>query len=155
MFWLGAQRSQSFNNGWQTLSTLELVKATPAIIAAYAVPGFANTYLTVEQAPQAIFQGASFDQLNITLTPDQQKNIESRAWVRVRSRALKVWKVRGGEKPGGCDFCTLLRRPPEAGSVYRTIGRSPAKKTQERFTVGHRGRAERCDRGRADQDRCA
>ena len=25
MFWLGAQRSQSFNNGWQTLSTLELV----------------------------------------------------------------------------------------------------------------------------------
>ncbi len=70
--------------------------AAPAVIAGCAVPGFANTYLTVEQAQQAIFPGASFDQLNITLTPDQQKNIESRSGVRVRSRALKVWKVSGG-----------------------------------------------------------
>jgi hypothetical protein len=68
----------------------------PAAISGSAVPGFANTYLTVEQAQQAIFPGASFTQLNITLTPDQQKNIESRAGVRVRSRDLKVWKVSGG-----------------------------------------------------------
>jgi hypothetical protein len=70
--------------------------AAPAAIAAGAVPGFANTYLTVEQARQAIFPGASFTQLNIALTADQQKSIESRSGVRVRSRDLKVWKVNGG-----------------------------------------------------------
>jgi hypothetical protein len=34
--------------------------------------------------------------LNIALTADQQKSIESRSGVRVRSRDLKVWKVNGG-----------------------------------------------------------
>jgi len=71
--------------------------SAPAAIASCAVPGFANTYLTVEQAQQTIFPGASFTSLNLVLTPDQQKNIESRSGVRVRSRDLKVWKVsRGG-----------------------------------------------------------
>jgi FMN-binding domain len=70
--------------------------AAPVAIAGSAVPGVANTYLTVQQAQQAIFPGASFTQLNITLTPDQQKNIESRSGVRVRSRDLKIWKVSGG-----------------------------------------------------------
>jgi len=97
--------------------------ATPAIIAACAVPGFANTYLTVEQAQQAIFPGGSFDQLNITLTPDQQKNIESRAGVRVRSRALKVWKVRGGgwfivdEVLGKHEYITYALGVNASGSV--------------------------------------
>jgi hypothetical protein len=70
--------------------------AAPAAIAGSAVPGVANTYLTVQQAQQAIFPGASFTQLNITLAPAQQKNIESRSGVRVRSRDLKIWKVSGG-----------------------------------------------------------
>jgi hypothetical protein len=68
----------------------------PAALAGAAVPGFANTYLTVEQAQQAIFPGASFAPLKIALTAEQQKNIESRSGVRVRSRELKVWKVSGG-----------------------------------------------------------
>ena len=68
----------------------------PAAIAGSAVPGFANTYLTVEQAQQAIFPGASFTQVNIALTADQQRNIESRSGVRLRTRDLKVWKVSGG-----------------------------------------------------------
>jgi hypothetical protein len=68
----------------------------PAALASAVVPGFANTYLTVEQAQQAIFPGSALTQLHITLTPDQQKNIESRSGVRVRSRDLKVWKVSGG-----------------------------------------------------------
>jgi hypothetical protein len=70
--------------------------AVPAALAGTAVPGFANTYLTLEQAQQAIFPGSSFSPLSITLTPDQQKNIEARSGVRVRSRDLKVWKVSGG-----------------------------------------------------------
>lgn len=68
----------------------------PAALASIAVPGFANTYLTVEQAQQAIFPGSAVTPFGITLTPDQQKNIESRSGVRVRSRDLKVWKVSGG-----------------------------------------------------------
>jgi hypothetical protein len=70
--------------------------AAPAALAGSAVPGIANTYLTVEQAQHTIFPGASFTKLDIVLTGDQQKNIESRSGVRVRSRNLKVWKVSGG-----------------------------------------------------------
>ncbi|HYZ73042.1 MAG TPA: FMN-binding protein [Chthoniobacterales bacterium] len=70
--------------------------AIPLTAASTAVPGFANTYLTVEQAQQTIFPGASFTPVPKTLTPDQQKTIESRARVGVRSRDLKVWKVSNG-----------------------------------------------------------
>jgi FMN-binding domain len=70
--------------------------AAPAALAGAAVPGFANTYLTVEQAQKGIFPGASFAPLKVTLTAEQQKTIESRSGVRVRSRELKVWKVSGG-----------------------------------------------------------
>lgn len=68
----------------------------PAAVAGTAVPGFANTYLTVEQAQQTMFPGATCAQVPIILTPDQQKSIESRARVGVRSRDLKVWKVSKG-----------------------------------------------------------
>jgi FMN-binding protein len=70
--------------------------AAPVTLAGAAVPGFANTYLTVEQAQQAIFPGASLTPSKITLTAEQQKNIESRSGVRVRARELQVWKVSGG-----------------------------------------------------------
>jgi FMN-binding domain len=70
--------------------------ALPATITASAVPGIANTYLTVEQAQRAIFPGASFAPVKISLTPQQQKSIEARSGVRVRALDLKVWKVSGG-----------------------------------------------------------
>jgi hypothetical protein len=68
----------------------------PVALAGATVPGFANTYLTVEQAQHPIFPGASFTPTKIALTTEQQKNIESRCVVRVRSRELQVWKVSGG-----------------------------------------------------------
>jgi Na+-translocating ferredoxin:NAD+ oxidoreductase RnfG subunit len=70
--------------------------AAPVALAGVAVPGVANTYLTIEQAQQAIFPEATFTPLKATLTAEQQKNIESRSGVRVRSRDLKVWKVSEG-----------------------------------------------------------
>jgi len=70
--------------------------AVPAVVTGSALPGVANTYLTVEQAQKTIFPGASFTQFPVTLTPDQQKKIESRSKVGVRSRDLKVWKVSNG-----------------------------------------------------------
>jgi hypothetical protein len=66
------------------------------VVTGSAIPGVANTYLTVEQAQKTIFPGASFTQFPVTLTPDQQKKIESRSKVGVRSRDLKVWKVSNG-----------------------------------------------------------
>jgi hypothetical protein len=70
--------------------------AIPTVATSSAVPGFANNYLTVEQAQQTIFPGASFTQVPVTLTSDQQKKIESRSKVGVRSRDLRVWKVSHG-----------------------------------------------------------
>ncbi len=70
--------------------------AIPTVVTSSAVPGFANSYLTVEQAQQTIFPGASFTQVPVTLTSDQQKKIESRSKVGVRSRDLRVWKVSKG-----------------------------------------------------------
>lgn len=70
--------------------------AVPATMAGSVIPGFANTYLSVEQAQQTIFPGASFTQFPVTLTSDQQKKIESLSRIGVRSRDLKVWKVSGG-----------------------------------------------------------
>jgi hypothetical protein len=68
----------------------------PATMAASAVPGVANTYLTVEQAQRTIFPGASLTPLEVRLTPEQQKRIESKCEVRVRSLDLKAWKVSSG-----------------------------------------------------------
>jgi Na+-translocating ferredoxin:NAD+ oxidoreductase RnfG subunit len=61
-----------------------------------AVAGVANTYLTLEQAQQTIFPQRSFSPTNITLSAEQQRTIESRSGVRVRSREIKAWKVSGG-----------------------------------------------------------
>jgi len=70
--------------------------ATPIALAGSVTPGLANTYLTVEQAQQTIFPGATLTPANLTLTPDQQKTIETRSQTRVRSHDLKAWKVSGG-----------------------------------------------------------
>jgi len=60
------------------------------------VPGVANTYLTIEQAQQSVFPQRTCSPSNVTLTADQQRTIESRSGVRVRSREIKAWKVGGG-----------------------------------------------------------
>jgi Na+-transporting NADH:ubiquinone oxidoreductase subunit NqrC len=68
----------------------------PAAAVTIAVPGHAVTYLTVEQAQQAIFPGAQLTPADVTLTDAQRKAIEKASGVRVRNREEKVWKVAGG-----------------------------------------------------------
>jgi FMN-binding domain len=70
--------------------------AAPVALAGSAVPGIANSYLTVEQAQQLMFPGSTCTKANIALTPQQQNNIESRSGVRVPTRDLAVWRVSGG-----------------------------------------------------------
>jgi Na+-translocating ferredoxin:NAD+ oxidoreductase RnfG subunit len=67
-----------------------------AALVGTAVAGVANTYLTLEQAQQAIFPQRSFSPTNITLSADQLRTIESRSGVRVRTKEFRAWKVSGG-----------------------------------------------------------
>jgi hypothetical protein len=69
---------------------------SPIAIVGPAVPGFATTYLTVEQAQEAIFPGAKMTSADVTLTDAQAEAIEKASGVRVRNREEKVWKVEGG-----------------------------------------------------------
>ena len=61
-----------------------------------AVPVHAVTYLTVEQAQEAIFSGKKLTSVDVTLTPEQRKAIAKASDVRVRILELKVWRVEGG-----------------------------------------------------------
>ena len=65
-------------------------------VAAVSTSVYATTYLTEEQAQQAIFPGGIFMQAFVTLRDDQAREIERRTDVNVRNRAVRVWKVAGG-----------------------------------------------------------
>lgn len=67
-----------------------------AFVLSTSAPCFAVTYLTVEQAQQAIFPGGKFVSANVTLTPAQMDAIQKVSGVRVRSKTQAVWRVDGG-----------------------------------------------------------
>ena len=88
-----------------------------------AVPGHAAQYLTVEQAQQAIFPGASFTRADVTLSDEQKKQIEDASGADVRDRTQQVWKVEGGgwliidEVLGKHEFITYALGLDAAGAV--------------------------------------
>src|SRR5438045_707526 len=58
---------------------------------------YATQYLSLEQAQQLIFPGASFAQPEIVkLTDVQRREIERRTGVNVRAREQHVWRVAAG-----------------------------------------------------------
>ena len=69
---------------------------TPLAFVCSATTGWSVTYLTSEQAQQAIFPGATFEQADQTLDATQRKEIESRSGMKVRDSKLRAWKVQGG-----------------------------------------------------------
>ena len=69
--------------------------AAPAALVS-AVPGHATTYLSVEQAQQAIFPGAKLVRADVTLSDEQRDAIEAASGVAVRNRTEQVWRVEGG-----------------------------------------------------------
>jgi Na+-translocating ferredoxin:NAD+ oxidoreductase RnfG subunit len=73
-----------------------LLWLSPVVIVGPAVPGYATTYLTVEQAQAAIFPDAKLTPADVTLTEEQAEAIEKTSGVRVRNREERVWKVDGG-----------------------------------------------------------
>ena len=67
-----------------------------APVPAIAVPAYAATYLTVEQAQQAIFPGQKLSQSFVTLTSEQAREIERRSDAKVRHKEVQLWKASGG-----------------------------------------------------------
>lgn len=55
--------------------------------------GYAVTYLTVEQAQEALCPGVSLAPTTIKLTAEQRKAIEKAAKVRVRQPEFKAWRT--------------------------------------------------------------
>ncbi len=68
----------------------------PAAALVIASPVHAKVYLSVEQAQQLMFPGASFAPQFLTLTDAQAKAIESASNTNVLNRDLKIWKVSTG-----------------------------------------------------------
>jgi Na+-translocating ferredoxin:NAD+ oxidoreductase RnfG subunit len=68
---------------------------TPVALVA-STSGYAVTYLTVEQAQQAVFPDAKFTAASIRLTSAQRKAVEERSGVRVRTSELRAWRTDAG-----------------------------------------------------------
>lgn len=69
----------------------------PAVaIVAVATPAYAKVYLSVEQAQQLMFPGATFTQQPLTLTDDQVHAIEKASQTDVLSHQVQLWKVSTG-----------------------------------------------------------
>ena len=70
--------------------------ALPALVAGVPGAAFATTYLSVEQAQQAIFPRAELEKIDLQLTPEQCKAIEKRTGVKVRVPRVDAWRVKAG-----------------------------------------------------------
>ncbi len=95
----------------------------PALVCVNALPSYAVTYLTVEQAQRAIFPGAKLTPAEVKLTGAQRKAIETASGIRVRNLELRIWKVEGGgwfildEVLGKHEFITYAVGLDQDGSV--------------------------------------
>jgi hypothetical protein len=67
-----------------------------AAIVAIATPAYAKVYLSVEQAQQVMFSGATFTQQPLTLTSDQVHAIEKASGTDVLNPHVQLWKVSTG-----------------------------------------------------------
>ena len=57
----------------------------------------AETFLTINQAKQAIWQTATLTPVEVTLTKEQMKSIKKASKVRVRSNRINAWKTPNGD----------------------------------------------------------
>lgn len=69
----------------------------PAAAVLVAPGAYATQYLTIEQAQQLIFPGATLGaQELVKITDEQRREIEKRTGVSVRANEQRVWRVNGG-----------------------------------------------------------
>ncbi len=67
----------------------------PGVVLVSSLPGYAVTYLTVEQAQQTIFPGQRFIAFPLVLTDAQRSEIKKKSSVSVRVKEIKAWHVAG------------------------------------------------------------
>ena len=72
------------------------IPAAQVPIAIFAPAAFGATYLTVEQAQQAIFPGEQLSRSPVTLTAEQAREIERRSDANVRHKEIQLWKAPSG-----------------------------------------------------------
>ncbi|HEY7216768.1 MAG TPA: FMN-binding protein [Candidatus Binatia bacterium] len=72
------------------------IPAAQVPIAIFAPAVFGATYLTVEQAQQAIFPGEQLSRSPVTLTTEQVREIERRSDANVRHKEIQLWKAANG-----------------------------------------------------------
>jgi Na+-translocating ferredoxin:NAD+ oxidoreductase RnfG subunit len=65
-------------------------------IAIFAPAAYGTTYLTVEQAQQAIFPGEQLSRAFITLTNEQAREIARRSDASLRHKEIQLWKAANG-----------------------------------------------------------
>jgi Na+-translocating ferredoxin:NAD+ oxidoreductase RnfG subunit len=65
-------------------------------VAAMSTSVYATTYLTTEQAQQAIFPGEQLTPAFATLTDEQAKQLDKMTDVNVRHKEIKAWKTASG-----------------------------------------------------------
>lgn len=70
--------------------------SVPALVCSASAPAWAASYLSIEEAQQAIFPGATLRKVDRELTPAQRKAVEKASGVRVRVARINAWKVDGG-----------------------------------------------------------
>jgi hypothetical protein len=92
-------------------------------MAAVSISAHATTYLTIEQAQQAMFPGKTMTSAPVTLSENQAAQITQSSGVRVFDRNIKAWKVEGGgwfildEVVGKHDLITYAVGIDEQGAV--------------------------------------
>ncbi|MBL9170045.1 MAG: FMN-binding protein [Verrucomicrobiales bacterium] len=70
--------------------------ALPAIAITAPCPAWTATYLSVEQAQQAIFPGVQLVKWELQLTPEQRQAVEKSCGIKVRNPKLAAWKASEG-----------------------------------------------------------
>jgi len=68
----------------------------PALVLSSAGFGYAERYLTVEDAQALIFPGQKLAPASLTLAAAQAKAIEKASGVRVRVKDVRAWRAEGG-----------------------------------------------------------
>ena len=76
-----------------------IVAPSALVIAVGALPCYATTYLTAEQAQKVCFPDATeFTTADVTLSKEQMRAIAKASDVRVRLETQKVWRAKAGDK---------------------------------------------------------
>ena len=104
---------------------MRIAPALPAVTLALvaSTSGFAAEYLSAEQARGAMFPGAAFAAVPLTLTAEQAKAVAKQSGVHLRSPDVRVWRASTGgwffvdEVLGKHEFITYAVGLDAAGSV--------------------------------------